>query len=78
MVTLSQKELHRREAIQKIRDRRLSEARKRLLEGGPNVSVAAIAKECGFAHLGRFSAHFRARFGELPTETRGRARSDAR
>ena len=55
-----------------LRDRRLGEARRRLVEGGPDVSVAAVAKQCGFAHLGRFSAHFRARFGELPTATRAR------
>jgi AraC-like DNA-binding protein len=37
-------------------------------------TVAEIALDCGFEHLGRFSARHRARFGEGPAETRQRAR----
>jgi AraC-like DNA-binding protein len=33
------------------------------------TSVADIARGWGFGHLGRFSAAFRARFGELPSDT---------
>jgi AraC-like DNA-binding protein len=32
-------------------------------------SVAEVAQRCGFAHLGRFSAYYRERFGELPSAT---------
>ncbi|MFJ3383750.1 MULTISPECIES: helix-turn-helix domain-containing protein [unclassified Curtobacterium] len=38
------------------------------------VSVAEIARAWGFGHLGRFSAAYRSRFGELPSESL-RARS---
>jgi AraC-like DNA-binding protein len=38
---------------------------------GPGVSEVAFA--VGFAHLGRFSIHFRAEFGEAPSVTRRRA-----
>ncbi|ROS76022.1 AraC-like protein [Curtobacterium sp. PhB130] len=38
------------------------------------VSVAEIARSWGFGHLGRFSAAYRSRFGELPSESL-RARS---
>jgi AraC-like DNA-binding protein len=33
------------------------------------LSVAEIARAWGFGHLGRFSASYRTRFGELPSET---------
>jgi AraC-like DNA-binding protein len=33
------------------------------------VSVAEIARAWGFGHLGRFSAAYRVRFGELPSES---------
>ncbi|WIB76637.1 helix-turn-helix domain-containing protein [Curtobacterium sp. MCPF17_002] len=33
------------------------------------TSVADVAREWGFGHLGRFSATYRARFGELPSES---------
>jgi AraC-like DNA-binding protein len=57
-----------------LRDRRLDLARAQLLAGSASTSIAEIARGCGFAHLGRFSARYRARFRELPTETRARAR----
>jgi transcriptional regulator GlxA family with amidase domain len=31
--------------------------------------VASIAHLCGFEHLGRFAAHYKARFGEPPSQT---------
>ena len=51
-----------------LRDVRLDEVRRRLTEGTESVTEAALA--CGFTHLGRFSAAYRARFGELPSRTR--------
>ncbi|MFG1992022.1 AraC family transcriptional regulator [Actinoplanes sp. NPDC048988] len=33
------------------------------------VTVAAVAHRCGFAHLGRFSSEYRARYGESPSDT---------
>jgi AraC family ethanolamine operon transcriptional activator len=38
------------------------------------ASVSEVAVRWGFWHLGRFSADYRAMFGELPSETRARAR----
>jgi AraC-like DNA-binding protein len=58
-----------------LRARRFEHARERLLgrAGNPASSVALVAMECGFGHLGRFSVDYRARFGESPKETRRRA-----
>jgi AraC-like DNA-binding protein len=54
-----------------VRERRLELARRRLVAGvGSTVTDVALAT--GFAHLGRFSAEYRARFGESPSETRRR------
>ena len=52
-----------------LRARRLDLAHARLLASAPGASIAQIARECGFSHPGRFSAYYRARFGERPTET---------
>ncbi|WP_175566946.1 helix-turn-helix transcriptional regulator [Rhodovulum sp. ES.010] len=51
---------------------RLEEARRLLSrpDSAPTVTEAAIA--CGFSHLGRFAAAYRARFGEAPSTTRSR------
>jgi AraC-like DNA-binding protein len=51
-----------------LRDVRLDEVRRRLAAGDGSVTDVALA--CGFTHLGRFSAAYRARFGELPSRTR--------
>ena len=37
---------------------------------GAATSIAEIANEFGFDHLGHFSAVYRRRFGELPSQTR--------
>ena len=39
------------------------------LQSDANASVTTCALEYGFGHLGRFSAYYRERFGELPSET---------
>lgn len=53
------------------RDARLDRVHGRLLEADPatGITVSAIAHEGGFAHLGRFSAEYRRRFGVLPSTT---------
>lgn len=58
-----------------VRNLRLDAARQRLLSGLP-VSITEVALEYGFGHLGRFSAYYRERFGELPKQT-GRALKEA-
>lgn len=55
-----------------LRARRFEIARARLASGEA-ATIAAIAMDCGFTHLGRFSTEYRARFGERPSETRRRA-----
>jgi len=52
-----------------LRERRLAVARRRLLGATAGASVTTIAHDCGFLHLGRFSAEYRARFGETPSTT---------
>lgn len=34
-------------------------------------SIEGIARDCGFRHMGRFSAYYQELFGEYPSETRG-------
>lgn len=47
---------------------RLDEARRHLL-AGTEPTVAGCANRCGFWHMGKFAADYRAQFGELPSET---------
>lgn len=57
-----------------LRNLRLDAARAQLsAQGAPSVTDVALG--CGFAHLSRFAASYRTRFGQLPHETgRGGAR----
>lgn len=60
-----------------LRNRRLERVRDALrtaAAGGADASVTEIAQRHGFAHLGRFSAYYRERFGESPSETLRSAR----
>ncbi len=52
-----------------IRNRRLEGVRDALLEASAPTTVSELAMEWGFTHLGRFSAEYRRRFDELPSET---------
>ena len=56
-----------------IATRRLDLARE-LLESQQVASVTEAALASGITHLGRFSVRYRARFGEAPSRTLGRAR----
>ncbi len=51
---------------------RLDRAHQSLLAADPSDQVMTIAVGCGFAHLGRFSAAYKKRFGELPSQTLSR------
>lgn len=53
---------------------RLEAVRKELraLEHGDEATVSSVAHSWGFAHLGRFAAQYRDRFGEPPSTTRHR------
>ena len=54
-----------------IRARRLNAARAALVsDKACQRQISEIALGCGFSHLGRFSAVYRAHFGHLPSETR--------
>jgi AraC-like DNA-binding protein len=50
-----------------LRNVRLDHCRRLLADG--TATVTDVAQECGFTHLGRFSAAYRERFGELPSHT---------
>jgi AraC-like DNA-binding protein len=51
------------------RGMRLEAVRADLLAAPPGVRVVDVALRWGFSHLGRFSAYYRQRFGELPRRT---------
>ena len=53
-----------------LTEQRLQNTRDKLLKPrGEIFSVASIARDFGFTHLGRFSKVYRKRFGETPSET---------
>jgi AraC-like DNA-binding protein len=53
-----------------LRNVRLDAVHRVLRTADPSTaSVAEVAREWGFAHLGRFSGAYRERFGELPSAT---------
>lgn len=56
---------------------RLENVHRKLSSPLQRGSVTHLAFECGITHLGRFAAHYRRKFGELPSETRRRVNSDA-
>ena len=52
-----------------LRSVRLDSVRGELQAPGPGTTVAAVAHRWGFAHLGRFTAYYRRRYGESPSQT---------
>jgi AraC-like DNA-binding protein len=52
-----------------LRHVRLDAARRELVAADDDTLVADVARRWGFANLGRFAAHYRARFGENPGDT---------
>jgi AraC-like DNA-binding protein len=53
-----------------VRDVRLTRVRAELRAADPSsLSVSEVAHRWGFSHLGRFAEQYRARFGELPSQT---------
>ncbi len=52
-----------------LRRIRLDRVREELRAAPPGTAVADVARTWGFAHLGRFAAHYAERFGELPRQT---------
>jgi AraC-like DNA-binding protein len=59
-----------------MRHRALQAAHRALRDADPTSNrVSAIARACGFSHLGRFAGDYRVVYGELPSTTLRRARS---
>jgi len=53
-----------------LREIRLDATHRALLDADPHVTtVSAVAHSCGIAHLGRFAAHYRERYGCSPSKT---------
>ncbi|CAB3707345.1 AraC family transcriptional regulator [Achromobacter denitrificans] len=51
-----------------LRDLRMERARAELLSGETH-NIASVALRWGFAHMGRFSAGYKARYGESPSQS---------
>ena len=60
--------------MQWLRDMRLDKIRLELANAGADVTVSEAAMRWGCAHLGRFAAAYRQRFGEAPHDTLAAAR----
>ena len=63
-----------REALNKMR---MEAARDELARGSEATTVAEIAANCGFAHISRFEAAYKAKYREMPLDTLKRAISRA-
>lgn len=57
-----------------IRMKKLWMVRRILTSGYPGLNIKAAALAHGFWHMGEFSQSYKANFGELPSDTLGRAR----
>jgi AraC-like DNA-binding protein len=61
--------------LRRLREIRLRRVREQLLSAQEGTSVTSVATENGFLHLPRFSAYYRAAFGEAPHATLRRSRT---
>jgi len=61
--------------LRRLREIRLGRVREQLLRAPEGTSVTSVATENGFLHLPRFSAYYRAAFGEAPLATLRRSRT---
>ncbi|MCE0495598.1 helix-turn-helix domain-containing protein [Vibrio salinus] len=59
--------------IQYLRDCRLNEIRRLLIESQEPLVIADLAMEYGFYHISTFNEHYKQLFGETPTQTMLRA-----
>ena len=55
--------------MQYLRNVRLERVRAELTAGPVSGGVASVALRWGFTHMGRFSAEYKAHFGESPSQT---------
>jgi AraC-like DNA-binding protein len=55
--------------MERLRERRLEIARRRLIEGAPGTTVLGVVTAVGLGDAGRFSVLYKRRFGESPSET---------
>lgn len=66
------REAYGKSPMQFLLEIRLQAAREKLAALQVERSVTTVAMDCGFSSMGRFAALYRARFGELPSQTAGR------
>lgn len=59
--------------MQYLREIRIAGVHRELAENASEDDITTIALRWGFTHLGRFTAEYKKRFGELPSATRARA-----
>lgn len=55
-----------------VMNARLDRSRRLLLEARPGTTITSVCVACGIFHFGRFSARYKARFGEMPSQTLAR------
>ena len=60
--------------LEYLRGVRLEHARRMLVAASTATTVAEVAVQAGFTHLGRFATEYRLRFGELPSQALARRR----
>lgn len=59
-----------------LRQVRLNHAWKALKNNEAATPIAQIASYCGFSHLGRFAGYYRKQYGESPSDTAGKYKSN--
>jgi AraC family transcriptional regulator, ethanolamine operon transcriptional activator len=72
------REMYGMAPLRHIKELRLSRARRELLHPTASTTVTGVALHWGFLELGRFSVHYRLRFGETPSETLRKTRGESR